>query len=419
MIRIVHFSDLHLGVENYGKVDPETGLSTRVRDFLDRLDEVVTFALAEKVDVVVFSGDAFRDRHPDPTYQRDFARRINSIARAGIAVVLVAGNHDLPVMLVKATSIDIFRALEVENVYVSARKEEVLRLKLREGRELQVATFPYPNRSRLLLDEEQRRRPLREQEDYLRAQLTQNLVALAEQVDGAVPAILVAHLMVLGADLGSEQRMVLGYEPDVLVGAVAHPVYDAVLLGHVHRGQVLRKDSPPVLYAGSLERVDFGDEKQEKGFNVIEIKERGGGRPRSVAYRFVPVQARRFYTLEVDAARGEPMERALRAIAEAREAGLLSEAVVRLRLHVRPEDASLVDIPALRRALEEAFFVAAVSVDVGQAERVAIRAPLDRLEPIEALERYWIARGTSAKRRATLLEHAQALMSSEGPAPVV
>lgn len=409
MIRIAHFSDLHLGVENYGKVDPDTGLCTRVRDFLDRLDEVVTFALEEQLDVVVFSGDAFRDRHPDPTYQRDFARRIHRMARAGIAVVLVAGNHDLPVMLVKATSLDIFRALEVENVYVAARKEEVLRLRLRQGRELQVATFPYPNRSRLLLDDEQRRRPLREQEELLQAQLTRNLLQLAETVDGTVPAILVAHLMVLGADLGSEQRMVLGYEPTVLTGAVAHPAYDAVLLGHVHRGQVLRADAPPVLYAGSLERVDFGDEKQEKGFYLVEIAE-GAARPRSVSYRFVPVAARPFYTLEVDAVRGEPMERARRAIDEARAAGEIAGAVVRLRLQVRAEDAVQVDVPALRRALEEAFFVAAVKIDVGQVERVALRAPLDRLEPLEALERYWIARGVTAKRRATLAEHAQELM---------
>jgi hypothetical protein len=136
-------------------------------------------------------------------------------------------------------------------------------------------------------------------------------------------------------------------------------------------------------------------------------------RPRGVSYRFVPVQARRFLTLEVDAARGEPMERALRAIAEAGESGQVGGAVVRLRLHVRAADAGQVDVPALRRALADAFFVAAVSVDVGQEERVALRAPLDRLEPLEALERYWIARGTAAKRRELLLQHTQELMAAE------
>jgi len=46
-MRILHFSDLHIGVENYGQTDPETGLSTRLADFLSSLDEVVEYALTE------------------------------------------------------------------------------------------------------------------------------------------------------------------------------------------------------------------------------------------------------------------------------------------------------------------------------------------------------------------------------------
>jgi exonuclease SbcD len=398
-------------VENYGKVDPETGLGSRVRDFLDRLDALIAFALEEQVDVVVFSGDAFRNRRPDPTYQRDFARRIARIAREGIPVVLVAGNHDLPTMLVKATSVDIFRALDVENVYVSARREEIFCLSLEGGRKLQVATFPYPNRSRLFVSEEHRRKSLREQEEYLRAQVARSLADLAEKVDPAVPSVLVAHMMVLGADLGSEQRMILGYEPEALVGVVANPVYDAVLLGHVHRMQVLRTEYPPVLYAGSLERVDFGDEGVEKGFFVIDIEEEPDkdGR-RSVTYRFVPVEARAFLTLEVDATRGEPMERALQAIQEAIDAGKVAGAVVRLHLQVRHEEAGLVDVSALRKALSDAFFIAAVVVHAERPERVAFRGALENLSPLEALERYWISRGISAKRRERLSHYARELI---------
>lgn len=410
MIRILHLADLHLGVENYGRIDPSTGLSSRVRDFLDRLDEVVAFALQEKVDVVAFAGDAFRDRHPDPTYQRDFARRIRQMATAGIAVVLVAGNHDLPNMPVRATSMDIFRALEVKNVYVSARTEEVLRLPLRRKRELQVATFPYPLRSRLLLSDEVRRKPLREQEDFLRAQIARNLIHLAEQVDRNVPAILVGHLLVQGAELGSEQRMTLGYQPEAMLGTVAHPAYDAVLLGHVHRAQVLRSEAPPVLYSGSLERVDFGEEGEEKGFFLVEIEE-GPARGRPVHYRFIPVQARPFLTISVDARRGEPMELALQTI---REAGpKVAGAVVRLRIQVRQEDAGRVDVPALRRAIEEAFF-AAVTVEVARPERAVFRAPLDALGPLEALERYWIGRGIPAGRREVLSRYVGELIGEEG-----
>jgi len=253
---------------------------------------------------------------------------------------------------------------------------------------------------------------LREQEDFVRAEVQQRLARLAGQVDRTVPAVLVGHMVVLGAEFGSEQRMVLGSQPEALLSTVAHPAYDAVLLGHIHHAQVLRSESPPVLYAGSLERVDFGDEGLEKGFYVVEIREKKDG-TREVSYRFVPVSARPFLTLEVDARRGEPMDRALRAIEQAREGGELAGAVVRMHLQVRHEDAGRVDILALRRAMGEAFFVAAIALDVEHPERVSFRGALEQLAPLEALERYWIARGVSAKRREVLAQHAQALIEEE------
>ena len=53
-LKILHFSDLHLGVESYGRLNPETGLSTRLEDFLKVLDQVVDYALENKVDLVLF-----------------------------------------------------------------------------------------------------------------------------------------------------------------------------------------------------------------------------------------------------------------------------------------------------------------------------------------------------------------------------
>ena len=68
-IRMLHFADVHIGMENYGRIDPTTGTSTRVRDFLDRLDEVIDYAIEHEADLAVFAGDAFKDRNPEPTQQ--------------------------------------------------------------------------------------------------------------------------------------------------------------------------------------------------------------------------------------------------------------------------------------------------------------------------------------------------------------
>ncbi len=124
-IRLVHFADLHVGMENYGRLDPATGTSSRTRDFLDRLDEVTEYALAHSADIAIFAGDAFKTRDPEPTQQREFARRIKKLADK-IPVLLLVGNHDLPGTASKATSLDIYHVLDIPNVIVGYKPDSRL-----------------------------------------------------------------------------------------------------------------------------------------------------------------------------------------------------------------------------------------------------------------------------------------------------
>jgi exonuclease SbcD len=160
-IRLLHLADLHIGMENYGHIDPATGLNGRVMDFLRRLSEVVDYALENEVDLVLFAGDAYKSRDPNSTYRREFARRIKRLADAGIPVVLLVGNHDLPAQERRASSIDIFRTLDVPNVVVASR-DHLHRLTTRRGEPIQVATVPYPIRQRLLAREEHKEKTIAE-----------------------------------------------------------------------------------------------------------------------------------------------------------------------------------------------------------------------------------------------------------------
>src|SRR3972149_134939 len=108
-IRLLHFADIHIGIENYGHIDSATGVNSRVLDFLRRVDEVIDYGLARDVDVVIFAGDAFKTRDPSPTLQREFARRVKRVVDAGVPIILLVGNPDLPAMEKKASSIDIYR----------------------------------------------------------------------------------------------------------------------------------------------------------------------------------------------------------------------------------------------------------------------------------------------------------------------
>src|SRR5512138_1896453 len=122
-IKLLHTGDIHVGMENYGRVDPATGVNARVMDFLRRLSDMADYAIEQGVDIFVFAGDAYKTRDPNPTYQREFARRIKKIADAGIPVVMLVGNHDLPAVARRATSISIFDTLGVPHVYVADRED--------------------------------------------------------------------------------------------------------------------------------------------------------------------------------------------------------------------------------------------------------------------------------------------------------
>ena len=384
-MRFIHFSDLHLGIENYGRIDPTTGLHTRVQDFVHSLDFVCSVAIEESVDLVLFSGDLYKTCDPNPTHQREFARQIRRLQRSEVPMVMIVGNHDIPVAFGKATSLDIFAALELDNTHV-IRTPELITVDTPSG-PLQIAGLPWPTRHILRAHEEYKDLS---QEDTTRAieQICAAQIAeFAQQRDPAVPAVLAAHLAAAAATYsGSERSPLIGNDPTFLTSALANPGFDYVALGHIHKFQDLSRDSsPPVVYAGSIERIDFGEELEEKGFCLVEIDahpESNGWRTR---YEFIPTPARRFVTIQVAAeAATDPTAEILKAIA----GNDIEEAVVRLRYSVSAKVANPVDSGALHKAMAGAHFIAGIQPQVaaeGRERRVGITSDLGM---VEALDRY-------------------------------
>ena len=111
MPTILHFADAHIDIANYGRHDPQTGLPLRVIDFLKSLDTIINTAIDEKVDLVLFAGDAYKDRSPAPTFQREWGRRIMRLSQAGIPTLLLVGNHDLSPSLGRAHALESFDTL--------------------------------------------------------------------------------------------------------------------------------------------------------------------------------------------------------------------------------------------------------------------------------------------------------------------
>jgi len=402
-IRIVHFADLHIGMENYGRLDPETGLNQRVVDFLDRLDQVVEHAINHEADLVLFAGDAFRTRDPNPTHHREFARRMRRLSEAEIPTVLLVGNHDIPVMAQRASSVDIFAALAVPHVTV-ARQPELLRLETRRG-PLEIGLIPYPVRQRLLTREQFRSMS---QEDLDHA-VTEAVVGLIRELkaerDPDVPGLLAGHFSVDMAHWGSERSIMVGRDVAVPLSDLTDPIWDYVALGHIHQHQNLNPEgTPPVVYAGSMERVDFGEEGQPKGFCWVELARQ------ETTWRYIRMSARPFRTLRLDVREAsEPLAKIQEAVA----AHDLTGAVVRLIVQMTPEQEPHLRDGDLSPLLESAFFTQ-INRDVDRSvrDRLAGLEP-ESMTPEHLLERYLLAKGKAEEDVDRYVEIAHEIFHEE------
>ncbi len=405
-IRILHFADVHIGMENYGKTDPQTGLSSRVVDFLRRMDEMIDYAREHDVDLTIFAGDAFKTRTPNPTFQREFAWRVRDLAELAPLVMLV-GNHDLPPTILKASSIEIYDTLAVPNVWV-ADDYEVRQIETKRGPVL-VGVAPYPIRSRLLQEANTAGMTIAETDTLLQETLAKIIEGLAAEADQhAMPRLLTGHFTVSGAVVGSERDIMLGRDVAVTLGAMADSRWDYVALGHIHKHQNLTKtrtDAPPVVYSGSLERIDFGEEGDPKGFCWVEL-ERG-----VTHWEFVKVDCRSFVTLRADLTESvNPTQDMLREIRKYE----LKDAVVRLIINLAPENETRLNEATLRDALRQAnvYHLAGIRKEVERPERARLGANPEGLTNDELLDRYFLSRDVPEDRRKALLELANEIFEN-------
>ena len=420
-MRILHFSDLHIGVENYGRTDPETGLSTRLGDFLDSLDQVVDFALTRGVDLVLLAGDAYKGRDPSQTHQREFAKRLARLSEAGVPIFLLVGNHDLPNAVSRATAVEIFSTLRVPNTYVGAQLQTYL-VPTAAG-PLQILAVPWPRRSVMIAREESRGLSIEEIRGEIERRMTDAIASRAQQLDPNVPAIIAGHVTVSGAALGTERSMMLGRDHVLLASALDRPQLEYVALGHIHKHQVLRPHRPPdgpmLVYSGSLQRVDFSEEGDEKGFCVIDLDPAAPQGQRLVNFSFERLEARPFVTIDV-AISANPLKAAIdadptRTVLQAIARKDVTGAVVRVRISLPLELEHLLREPDIREALQTAHYIAAINRESPEGARRTRLTPesAQGLQPMQALRIYLESRGIDPQRRQQVMRRAEELVEGE------
>jgi exonuclease SbcD len=383
-MRLLHFADAHIDMANYGRHDPETGLPLRVLDFLKSLDTIIDTAIAEKVDLVIFAGDAYKDRSPAPTFQREWGRRIIRLSQAGIRTLLLVGNHDLSPAIGRANAIQEFETLAVPHVTVLSRPQFLSADEL--GLPAQVIAIPWIARSGLVAATDTSPADSSEVFTNIEERLTDLVNGWLEQADPQLPTILTAHASVQGAKYGSERTVMLGADL-VLPGSLVRDArLDYVALGHIHKPQDLNEKShPPVIYPGSIERVDFGEASDDKFFIIAEV-EKGHTRVQWRQLTGVRPFIDRYKQLESP----EGVTAVLEGVLPAPEQ--LADAIMRLTVDYPREWDPLIDEPALRRYAQSAFeFHLIKRPQIESRIRLPANQTVSSLSPLELLNQYWLA----------------------------
>jgi exonuclease SbcD len=386
-MRLLHFADAHIDMANYGRHDPGTGLPLRVLDFLKSLDTIVDTAIDEKVDMVIFAGDAYKDRSPAPTFQREWGRRIIRLSQAGISTFLLVGNHDMSPAAGRAHAVQEFDTLQIPHVRV-LQKPEYLSAEA-VGLPVQIIAIPYISRSGLMAALDISGVDRAEVYSEIEKRLTNLLMEWLENADQSLPVILAAHASVQGASYGSERTVMLGSDFVLPASLVKDKRLDYVALGHIHKPQNLNEGAhPPVIYPGSIERVDFGEAKDDKFFVIAEV-EKGQTQVEWRKLEGVRPFIDRHAVIKSDQNVTETLIEALPKPEK------LEGAIVRLTVEYPREWDTLIDDAALRKHAEGAFEFHLVKRPQVEAR---IRLPADQtvssLSPLDLLDQYWKASHT-------------------------
>lgn len=339
-------------------------MNSRLTDWLDTMNKIADVVRNDyDIQAVVFAGDAFKDRKPSPQLLSYFIQWVKDIAKH-VPIVMIVGNHDLngdgsigPVELIGS--------LGIPGVYVSSHPE-ILKISRRDGI-LQVVTMPTFSKSIFLQNDEYKDMPIDELNALMADKVGQIIRYLADQLDPGDPAILTLHGTVSGAVNGSERSMMMAQEPIFALHDIALPQFSYVALGHVHKHQALPTlpGQPPVVYSGSIERVDFG-ELESKGVVIVDLDEE--------KWEFVDLNTRPF----------------LQVALNLNEIPNVKGAVVKATIQTDIETAKTLSAAQITKQLYAAgaHFVAGVQIEVEREIRTRDAGMTEHMSVPEAIGRY-------------------------------
>lgn len=315
---------------NYGKIDTETGLNTRLLDYEKTLAKIIDYTINNRIELCVFLGDIFETRNPQPHAIVVFYRQLMRLSKAGVKVVIISGNHDSTKQRrTITTSLDPLKELNIPNVHIFTSIDNFI-FTDRDGESLNLILMPYRNRQNYDRDTKE------EALNDMKAELKQ----ATDKMKPNTPSLLCGHMMLQGTipdEVGENGLNELVLPFDMFEGI------NVVVCGHIHSPKIMKED-PLFIYSGSMECRDFSEREHNKNFLVYDSAKTGLER-----ITHIPIHTRPFFIFDIDFTNmpAEPMEEVFERLNEKD----MRDAVVKVQIKMPEKEVGQIDIHAIKAEL--------------------------------------------------------------------
>jgi exonuclease SbcD len=365
-----HITDIHIG--SYGQGNIEAGsLNSRFIDFVKTYNEAIDYTVENKCDFCLITGDIFKHKDPQPVEIDAFGKGLKKLREANIETVIVLGNHDLFLSERLKNSIAILKTLNLSGIHISDTPENIY-LKTKDGGRVCIQTMPYQMKGLLKMNTN----------EEVAIHIKDTMDRLYKEKEKGVPCIFGGHFSIKDSVTGAEQQTINKFnEPIVGKDAFKGKKYVYGAMGHLHRYQVVMKE-PLVVYGGSLNRTDFNEWKEDKGFIH-------GTFDNKFSYEFVKVNAKKFVDLEYNVIDSENPEEEILADLDKRK-DELKDAIVRIAVNLSEKNRTGYSAPNIAEFLSEHCdgVHGGTSPHIAKLEDVERGEYSEDMDSMEALKRY-------------------------------
>lgn len=379
--------DSHIGAV-FGLGRPNgSGGNTRIDDYEKSLNFVIDYAIENKAEVFIQTGDLFEVRNPTTEHIQIADRALKKLSDSNIFSIVIMGNHDYRKTGESFTSaLATMQANSYQNVRILL-EPEVITYSNRMGEQQSILLIPFRDK---------RMYPGQNAKDCTDL-FNQHLKNLAKNLSKDVPSLAVGHNFFFEGnyfDFGGHEVLV---DPESLSN------FDAVIMGHYHENRLIKKSGPQSWYVGSLEKTNFGDTKIDKFFLMFDSETKKVDK--------IKIPTRELEDLEFDLSKSSPLSYLQDYSLQLKEKSL-SEKICRAKIKIKDGMQTLFSRAEIEKTLYSAgaFHVSKVIWDIEQVKLEKNKEILACKTDYEIFESFAKTQNLEPEFLSKMLEEAKKIM---------